>query len=130
MTDVLVDTHVAHWMTSEPSRLSPRAAEVLNGAAEIVVSAISWHELAWLGHHGRIQVTTPLRVWLQALSDLVRTIGISPSIAATAVALPARAPTDPADRLIAATAIESGLALVTKDQALRRFRHPGLTVIW
>lgn len=130
MTDVLVDTHVAHWMTSEPAKLSTRAAEALAGADEILVSAVSWHELAWLGHHGRIQVTTPIRVWLDALSAGVRTAGITPAIAATAVGLPATAPGDPADRLIVATAIETGLVLVSKDQALRRFRHPGVTVTW
>lgn len=130
MTDVLVDTHVAHWMTSEPDRLSASAAETLQGADEIVISAISWHELAWLAHHGRIAVTTPLRAWLQALSDKLRTIGITPSIAATAVGLPAKAPSDPADRLITATAIEQGVVLVSKDQRLRRFRHPGLNVTW
>lgn len=117
-------------MTSEPKRLSRPATEALGSAEEIVVSAISWNELAWLAHHGRIEVTTPLRVWLESLAEKVRTIGITPAIAATAVGLPPKFPADPADRLISATAIEKGLVLVSKDQVLRKLRHPGLTVIW
>lgn len=130
MSLVLVDTHVAHWMTSEPERLSGTATEALRGTDETVVSAISWNELAWLAHHGRIEVTTPLRVWLESLAEKVRTIGITPAIAATAVALPPKFPADPADRLICATAIEKGFVLVSKDQTIRKLRHPGLTVIW
>jgi PIN domain nuclease of toxin-antitoxin system len=41
-------------------------------------------------------------------------------IASLAVRLPASFPKDPADRLIAATAMAEGLPLVTADQRIRR----------
>jgi PIN domain nuclease of toxin-antitoxin system len=64
------------------------------------------------------------------LSEQVRTIGTTPAIAATAVSLPSSFPGDPADRLIYATAIENGWSLVTKDQRLRRHRHPRPITVW
>lgn len=53
-----------------------------------------------------------------------------PAIAATALSLPSSFPGDPADRLIYATAIENGWPLVTKDQGLRKHRHPHPVAVW
>lgn len=64
------------------------------------------------------------------LAELVRSISVTPEIAAAAVALPSSFPGDPADRLIYATAIETGAQLVTKDEKLRRHRHPSVKAVW
>lgn len=130
MGAALLDTHVVHWWSAEPKRVSARACRTLEDADELVIAAISWYELAWLARHGRIAVTVPIRSWLQGLADQIRTIGITPSIADTAVNLPATFPGDPADRLIYATAIESGLALVTKDRAIRDHDKPRSLTVW
>jgi PIN domain nuclease of toxin-antitoxin system len=45
---------------------------------------------------------------------------MTPEIAALAVRLPAGFPKDPADRLIAATAIVEGVPLVTADERIRQ----------
>jgi PIN domain nuclease of toxin-antitoxin system len=127
---VLLDTHVVHWWSAEPRRVSGPASAVLDQAEELVVAAISWFELAWLAKHERIVVNIPIRSWLLGLAAQVRTIGITPVIADTAVALPSSFPGDPADRLIFATAIEHGLRLVTKDQAIRGHAHPRSVAIW
>lgn len=95
-----------------------------------MVAAISWYELAWLARHERIAVGVPIRSWLQGLASQVRTIGVTPAIADTAVALPSSFPGDPADRLIYATAIEQGSRLVTKDRAIRNHEHPRSIVVW
>ena len=130
MSGLLLDTHVIHWWSAEPKRVSKRARQALEEADELGVAAISWYELAWLAHHERIAVTIPVRSWLQDLSAQVRTIGMTPAIADTAVALPSSFPGDPADRLIYATAIEHGLGLVTKDRAIRDHDRPGSLTIW
>jgi PIN domain nuclease of toxin-antitoxin system len=57
-------------------------------------------------------------------------MGISPAIAATAAALGDVFPKDPTDRVIYATAIETGWPLVTKDQRLREHKHPRKVTIW
>jgi PIN domain nuclease of toxin-antitoxin system len=71
-----------------------------------------------------IIVTIPIRSWLERLADGLQTLGLTPAIAATAVALPSSFPGDPADRLVYATAVEHGCLLVTKDGRLRRHRYP------
>ena len=94
------------------------------------MAAITWFELAWLARHERIVVDIPIRSWLQGLASQVRTIGIAAAIADTAVGFPSSFPGDPADRLIFATAIEHGLRLVTKDQAIRDHAQPRSGAIW
>ena len=131
MTTLLADTHVLQWWSAEPGRLSTPAHDALEAAGEVAVAAITWYELAWLAHNGRITVDLPLDTWLGTLARSVRTVALSPSIAATAVRLPDSFPSDPADRLIYATAIENGWPLVTKDAPLRRHKAtPAARTIW
>jgi PIN domain nuclease of toxin-antitoxin system len=127
---VLLDTHVVHWWSAEPGRVSKKAADALEEADEHLVAAISWYELAWLAKHERIAVDIPIRSWLQGLAAQLRTIGVTPAIADTAAALPSSFPGDPADRLIYATAIEHGVGLVTKDRAIRDHDRPRSPAIW
>ena len=130
MTTVILDTHVIHWWSAQPERLSRAATRALSEADELAVAAISWFELAWLARHERISLAIPVRSWLEQLAAQVRTVGITPAIAETAVSLPSSFPGDPADRLIYATAIEHGWRLVTKDQRLRAHRHPQALALW
>lgn len=130
MSAVLLDTHVVHWWSAEPKRVSSPARKALEEADELVVAAISWYELAWLAGHDRIVVNVPIRSWLQGLAVQLRTIGVTPAIADTAVALSSSFPGDPADRLIYATAVEHGLGLVTKDRAIRDQDHPRSVTVW
>ena len=130
MTTLLLDSHVVHWWSAEPQRLSKVASRAVERADELAVAAITWFELAWLAEHERIQLSIPMRTWLRRLAEHVRTVGITPSVAATAVSLPSSFPGDPADRLIYATAVEHGWRLVTKDRRLRDHRHPRPLTVW
>ena len=130
MTAVLLDTHVVQWWSAEPERLSAAADAALLGSDELAVASITWFELAWLAEHRRIEVTVPIRSWLDELAGQVRTVPTTPAVAATAVALPDSFPGDPADRIIYATAIEHGWQLVTKDQHLRDHRYHRPLTIW
>jgi len=130
MSAVVLDTHVVHWWSAEPERVSAPAAKALEGADELLVAAISWYELAWLARHERIVLNVPVRSWLEGLGAQVRTIGGNLAIADTASALPASFPGDPVDRLIYATAIEQGAKLVTKDGAMKEHDRPRSLVVW
>ncbi len=130
MSVVLLDSHVVHWWSAEPDRISAAAAAAITGASELAVADISWFELAWLASHERIIVTIPLASWLRRLAMQVRTVAVTPEIATAAVALPSSFPGDPADRLIYATAIENGWRLITKDRKLRAHRHPQPVTLW
>jgi PIN domain nuclease of toxin-antitoxin system len=130
VSTLLVDTHVIHWWASEPDRVSPAATLALSAADELAVASISWFELAWLERHGRIVTTMPMRAWLDSLAAHVRTVALTPAVAATAASLPDTFPGDPADRIIYATAVEHGWQLVTKDRRLRGHPAPRDIAVW
>jgi PIN domain nuclease of toxin-antitoxin system len=127
---ILLDTHVVHWWSAEPQRVSAPARKALEGADELAVADISWFELAWLARNERILLNVPIRSWLQGLAAQLRTFVATPAIADTAVALPSSFPRDPADRLIYATAVEHDLPLVTKDRVIRDNAGPGSRAVW
>jgi PIN domain nuclease of toxin-antitoxin system len=130
MAAALLDTHAVHWWSAEPERLSRQAGRVLEAADELLVAAVSWYELAWLAERQRIVIDVPIRAWLENLSAQLRTVGITPAIADSAVALPNSFPRDPTDRLIYATAIELGVKLVTKDEAIAEHDGSRSLVVW
>lgn len=130
MGAVLLDTHAIHWWSAEPDRLGRRARQMLKTADELLVSAVSWYELAWLAERQRIVIEIPTRSWLEGLGAQVRTLGVTPAIAASAAALPSSFPRDPTDRLIYATAFEHGVKLVTRDRAISKHDKPNSLVVW
>lgn len=130
MSTVVLDSHVVHWWSAEPDRISAAASTAISEADELAVADISWFELAWLARHERIVVTIPIAAWLQRLAAQVRSIPVTPAIASAAVALPSIFPGDPADRLIYASAMENGWRLITKDRKLRAHRHPHPITLW
>lgn len=130
MSATLLDTHVIHWWSAEPDRLSRPARRALKAADELLVAAISWYELAWLAERQRIVIDVPTRSWLEGLGAQTRTVGVTPAIAASAAALPSSFPRDPTDRLIYATAIEHGVKLVSKDEAIAEHDRPHSLVVW
>lgn len=125
---ILLDTHVLLWMASDPKRLSKRAHEAIRHArqdqarqhAGIAIAAITLWELAWLAQNGRIAVSGSVESFVRELAARVILRPLTPEIAVLAVRLPGKFPKDPADRLIAATAMVEGMALVTADTAIRR----------
>ncbi len=126
----MLDTHVAHWWSAEPDRLSDKAAAAIADAEQLAVAAITWYELAWLATNNRIGLTTTMSSWLDQLSRRLMTVNLTPAVASIAAGLPAAFPKDPADRLIYATAIETGVQLVTKDRSLLEHPNPRSIAIW
>jgi PIN domain nuclease of toxin-antitoxin system len=130
LTTILLDTHVLLWWSADASRLSEVATSTIADADELAIASISWFELASLAQRGRFIVSVPIRSWLEELEDQVRTIAVSPAIAATAVGLPRSFPGDPADRIIYATAVEQGWPLITRDERMLNHPHTQRIAIW
>lgn len=130
LTTILLDTHVVFWWKVASHRLTPRAATAVAEADELAVAAVTWYELAWLIENERLRVDTTARSWLKEAAVAVRSVDITPAIAATAASLPRAFPRDSADRLIYATAIEKGWQLVTRDERLRDYPHLRPITIW
>ncbi|HKW63836.1 MAG TPA: type II toxin-antitoxin system VapC family toxin [Candidatus Acidoferrum sp.] len=121
---ILLDTHVVLWVKSDSARLSPKAKariEKARHAAEgLAISGITLLELATLASKGRIRLTIGLESMLQEIESQFVVLPISSRACARTLELPASYPKDPADRLIGATALVEGLALVTADADIRR----------
>jgi PIN domain nuclease of toxin-antitoxin system len=125
---ILLDTHVLYWMANDSKRLSRRAREAIREAREqqgrhdagIAVATITLWELAWLAQNGRIVVVGSVESFVREAVARVILRPVTPEIAALAVGLPDKFPKDPADRLIAATAMAEAMALVTADMRIRR----------
>ena len=128
---LVLDTCALIFDALEPRRLSKaagRAIEEADARGELAISGISLWETAMLVERGRLDPGASaeefLRIAIAARGIAV--IPISVAIAARAVALDLKG--DPADRIIAATTLESGGRLVTSDRALRRARR--IPTIW
>lgn len=118
---ILLDTHVLVWLDQDDPSLGPAARERADDAlraGELAVSAISFWEIAMLAAKRRIVMKMPLASWRR---DLVRSglieIPLDGDIGIAATELQGLHP-DPADRLILATAILNGAALLTADQRM------------
>ena len=118
---IVVDTHTWIWWVSEPARLGRVARRELDRAKTIGVPAICCLELATLVVRGRISLDRPPLRWMRDTLALPRVelLALTPAVAVKAAELPILFPGDPADRLIAATAILESAMLITKDERLR-----------
>ena len=129
MSTVLADTNVLIWLDIDPSSLSKEAQRILR-RGDVAVADVSWFELAQLVRDGRVRPREPVRAWLTRIQQHVRSVPISPAIAATAAALEAGFPEDPFDRIIYATAIEHGWQLVTSDQRMLDYPADRTIAVW
>ena len=130
---IVLDTHVLLWWLTDPAQLSgaaTRALAAVSVGAPAVVSAVSVLEIATAARRGRLAFNLPVEQWLAqayTLSD-IRFEPVSAAIAQTAGAFGDELHGDPADRVIAATALALSVPLVSADCKLRS--APGLRVVW
>ena len=117
---IVVDTHVLLWWLADDERLSAPAEEALRRAASVLVSPITFWEVAMLVNKGRVELDRTSMQWTNDVlaAGRVTDAPLTPEIAIAAAGLVGMHG-DPADRFIAATAITAGVALVSKDQRLR-----------
>ena len=130
---IVLDTHVLIWWLSGARKLTARASREVRSAksgSPALVSAISTFEIATAVRRGRLELGVPLENWFADLSALpeVRIQPVTQEIALLGAQFPDEAPGDPADRLIAATALVHGARLVTADSRLRGL--PQLQTVW
>ncbi len=130
---IVLDTHALVWWLAEPARLSIRARRTIQDAARdfsLVASAISLFEIATAVRRRRLVLSVPVGQWLSDLLQLpeLRVEPVAAGIAELAGSFDESIPGDPADRIIAATALVLKSTLVTADERLRR--TPALVTVW
>jgi PIN domain nuclease of toxin-antitoxin system len=130
---IAVDTHILIWDALSLERLSLAAAAAIaaaNRSDGILIADISLWEIAMLIQKGRIQVETNSQSFLNLVLQANQLVvsGITPQIAALSTQLPLAINADPADRLIAATAIVEDAPLVTADHNLQKAEE--VPTIW
>lgn len=130
---IVLDTHTLLWWVNDPTTLSKPAKKAIDETVtskSVHVSCISSWEIALLVARGRLRLALDVRDWLcrcEALPFLTF-VAVSNAIAVESVRLPDFPHADPADRIITATALSLGAALVTKDNKLRDYPH--VKTIW
>jgi PIN domain nuclease of toxin-antitoxin system len=128
---IILDTHVLVWSHLQPRKLSRAAASTIRRAAmtgELSISAITLVELAGLLNRGRLRVRGSLESSIQGLIGETKIKPITVDIAVLTAQFPPDFPSDPMDRIIAATARAEGLPLATVDE--RILSCPLLKTIW
>jgi PIN domain nuclease of toxin-antitoxin system len=128
---LLLDTHIWLWYAEgNTERLRPTSVKKLDDARlseGLVVSAISIWEVGILSAKGRIQLSVPLRDWVDnALSGPgIRFAPLDAAAAAESTLLPGELHGDPADRILIATARTQNLPLATRDDDILEYGKLG-----
>ena len=130
---ILLDTHVLAWLVAEPARLSRPAASAIRRARVsdgLAISSITVWELAMLFAQGILRSHSTVESAVQNILNRsgVVIMPITAEVAAIASQFSDDYPKDPADRLIGATAMAEGIALITRDERIQK--HHRLKTIW
>ena len=130
---LVLDTHVLVWWVNGSPALKARARREIRAAVAegpVHASTISAFEIRTAVRRGRLGLGVPVEQWFADLAALpeLRFQPVSAEIAVLAGSFGKDVPGDPADRLIAATALTLKAKLVTADKRLREW--PQLQTVW
>jgi PIN domain nuclease of toxin-antitoxin system len=127
---ILLDTCTLLWLASDQTQLSPGAVASLRAhSGFLFVSAITAFELGIKQKKRRLTLPMPAeRYYSTALAAHgLNEIAIEGSIASRATTLP-DVHSDPADRILVATAHQLALTVLTPDPLIAAY--PGTRVAW
>ena len=130
MQPLLWDTHAAIWIYGKTpiaqSAIDTLAAAYGEGVASYVSPITAW-EVGLLSARNRIHLTMSPEKWFDKFVSTpgVRLADMSPSLLIASSFLPGSMHADPADRIIAATAREYDVRIVTRDRKLLAYAQMG-----
>jgi len=124
---ILLDTHIwVRWVEPDADPLPASISKLIDTSDQVVVSAVSSWEVAYLAKRSKIILPLPVDAWLHAALDEsgITSVPLTAKMASSAANL-TDIHRDPADRFIIATAIETGAMLLTLDSLFKSY--PELT---
>ena len=128
----ICDTHVLIFWQDDPKRLGKKAKAALDAALaekQLACCDISFWEIAMLVRAGRLRNDIDTARYI---NDLCLTLSLTVLPVTAEIAALSQADIfthkDPADRLIAATAIRHNAPLITSDRKLKAVKE--LNVVW
>ena len=123
----VIDTNALIWYVDGDNSLGSTARRTIDQAlweGSLFVSSFSFWEIGMLLGKGRLRREVSARIWHQtALSLGVEEIPLTGEIGILSTEIEGL-PNDPADRIIAATAVRIGATLVTADKKLLLWDGP------
>lgn len=124
---IVLDTHVLAWADVDERKLGRKARALINKLwtrGEVAVCAMSFWEVALLQSRKRLELPVAVEEWRGGLlaAGLVE-LPVDGNVGIRAVGL-GGLPSDPADRMIVATALHHDAALVSADEKLLSWNHP------
>jgi len=128
---LLLDTHIWIWlMDGVAEKIStPVRARIAEAAShgQVYVSAMSVWEVAMLDARRKLTLSVECRAWIdRALAAPgVQFAQLSPAIAVDSTRLPGSIHSDPADRILVATARSLNGTLVTRDRLILNYSEGG-----
>ena len=127
LNPVLMDTHVLVWLLEGNDHLGKQTRQLCEASARedaLLLSAITFWEVSMLARRGRLALAESVVLWRQKVMGLgVVEIPVSGDIGILATEFQ-NFQSDPADRMITATAAVQGATLITADTAILRWRNP------
>lgn len=127
---ILLDTCAVIW-TANGDALAGDAESALQSAYEtdstVWISPFTAWEVAMLVQRGRMSLNMSTERWFDAVLDTpgVALAPLTPIILIGSASLPGEAPADPADRIMIATARETGARLMTRDRKILSYADAG-----
>jgi len=131
---MVIDSHVLYWWLDGFPRLSPDACRVLERAEQgdgvLKIAAVTLWEFADKERQGKFMARQPVIKWPFLLRDIpwIQLIDTDVEIWLAAATLD-WAHRDPADRIIAATALLHGVPVLTKDRVFHEKSCP-VKAVW
>jgi PIN domain nuclease of toxin-antitoxin system len=131
VTGYLLDTHIWIWVqqrnTSELTTESFSQVESWQRLGRAFVSAISVLEIARLVADGQLDIPSTVDQFIVdgTIDGGLQLLPLSTRILIESTRLPGKIHRDPADRLLAATARQHSLTLVTRDKELFAYGRKG-----
>jgi PIN domain nuclease of toxin-antitoxin system len=129
MESLLLDACAIIWIMQDED-IEPDARRRINEAASygrLFVSPISAWEIGMLFQKGRIQLSMTVEDWFAALLETpgISLAGMPPRVLIASTQLIGVAPSDPADRIMIATARSYNMSVVTRDRKILSYGDAG-----